>query len=322
VLVELARREYGMVGQSPQMFEVYRLIEKIGPTDGKVMVLGPTGSGKELVARALHRRSRRSDKPLTVFNCNHRSPDLVESELFGHVRGSFTGAIADRVGRLEATDGGTLFLDEIGNLDYTTQGKLLRVLEDGKFSRLGSNDILEVDVRLICATNCDLERRVEEGAFRHDLYYRLQGICIHLPALRDRREDIPALVTFFAERHCRNTVQETKLLSHDAVQLMIEFDWPGNVRQLMDCVQSLIDLSPSALITRDEVADFLGHSHSDCNETTNLSDRVREFKRTEYIKALTKHHGNLTAAAAELGMHRANLSRALGELQIDKSQFD
>jgi len=322
VLIKLAQEHYGMIGHSQPMCEIYRTIEQIGPSDSKVMIFGPTGSGKELVAQAIHRRSQRADKSLAIFNCNHRTPDLVESELFGHKKGPFTGAIADRSGILEFADEGTLFLDEIGNLDITTQGKFLRVLETGQFNPIGSNEMITVDVRLLCATNSDLKQMVSDGVFREDLYYRLKGVNIQLPALKDRREDIPELIQFFSTRHCQTHDHDIRLFSPEAIDMLIDFDWPGNVRELMDVIQSLIDISPSGLITDDDVAKHLQQEKPSSLNRGNLSDRVKEFKRTEIIKIINRYPNNLSEAARELGIHRANLARLLKDLNIDISHFD
>ncbi len=316
-LVELARRHYGMVGRSRLMRDVYQMIEKIGPTNNKVMILGPTGAGKELVARALHRRSRRVDETLAIFNCNHKAPDLVESELFGHLRGSFTGAVADRVGMFEYAHGGTVFLDEIGNLDITTQGKLLRVLESGEMQRIGSPETIRVDVRVICATNCDLEQMVSQGKFREDLYYRLKGIRIVVPTLAERREDIPDLIDFFTDNYCRKTDDGIKVFEPAARDLLIEYDWPGNVRQLQDTVQSLIDLSLSHLITRLEVQQYLSFAGADTDSPRTLKERVREFKRLVVIQCLARHAGNVAAAARDLGLDSANLRKMIKDLDIE-----
>ncbi len=315
-LIKFARTEYGLVGSSQSMQNVYQTIEKIGPTDSKVMILGSTGSGKELVARALHKRSSRRDKTLAIISCNRKSPDLVESELFGHLRGSFTGAITDRVGMFEYAHGGTLFLDEIGDLDITTQAKTLRVLENGEMHRIGSPEIIRVDVRLICATHHDLQAMVETGTFREDLYYRLKGIIIQLERLKDRREDIPELLDYFAERCCMKRASGLKVFEPAARDLLIEYDWPGNVRQLMDTIQSLIYLTPSYYITRQEVADYLKYRNAESNGDSSLSGKVRDYKRTVILQALDHHGYKVSAAARELRVDPSNLHKLMKDLEI------
>jgi transcriptional regulator with GAF, ATPase, and Fis domain len=281
------------------------------------MILGPTGTGKELVARAIHRRSRRADSRLAILNCNHKQTDLVESELFGHKRGSFTGAIEDRVGIIEYADGGTLFLDEIGDLDITTQAKLLRVIETGEMQKIGSPEVKTVDVRLICATHRDLQQMVNDGDFREDMYFRLKGITIILPPLRERREDISYLLHHFTERYCMIKGDGPRLFEPSAVDLLIEYDWPGNVRQLQDTVQSLIDLAPSSLISRDEVADYLAVEQRSTNGAIGLNDQLRAYKRTLIIQVLTRHNNNASAAARELSIDPANFHRMIKNLRID-----
>ncbi|MEW6413214.1 MAG: sigma-54 dependent transcriptional regulator [Candidatus Zixiibacteriota bacterium] len=315
-LVAIARDDYGMVGRSAAMLDVFRTIEKIGPTDNKVMILGPTGTGKELVARAIHRKSKRAENPLAIFNCNHKAPDLVESELFGHLRGSFTGAVADRIGMFEFADNGTVFLDEIGDLDITTQAKILRVLETGEMQRIGSPQVVKVDVRLICATHHDLPTRVMEKTFREDLYYRLKGVTIKLPALKERREDIPELIDFFSKRYCRRIGSGLKIFEPSARDFLIEYDWPGNVRQLLDTIQSLIDLSASYYITRKEVERYLAAIDQRGSFGGSLTDSVREFKRTLILKTLDRNKQNISAAARELSMDPSNLRKLMKDLQI------
>ena len=251
-LAEHARAHYGMVGRSKQMRNVYEIIEKIASTDNKVMILGQTGSGKELVARAIHKLSSRSDKHLAILNCNHKSPDLIESELFGHVRGAYTGAVADRVGVFEYAHRGTLFLDEIGDLDITTQAKLLRALETGEIQKIGSPETSEVDVRLLCATNCDLKKLIDDGKFREDLYYRLKGVVICLPTLAERRSDIPELVDFFVETYCNQNGRGIKLIESSAMDLLCTHDWPGNVRELKHTIKALLKLRDRKFHRRDE----------------------------------------------------------------------
>lgn len=321
-MVRLARKEYDLVGHSEQMQQVYRTIEKVGPTMSKVVILGPTGTGKELVARALYRRSERAGQRLAIFNCNHKAPDLVEAELFGHVRGAFTGAVADRVGVFEYADRGTVFLDEVGDLDVTTQGKLLRVLETGEIQRIGAPDVRKVDVRLLCATHHDLKRLVEDGRFREDLYYRLDGVTIHMPALCERRGDIPDLIDYFAERHANKTGRGLKIFDQEARNALIQFDWPGNVRQLMDAVQSLIDVTPSHYITRTQVEAYLGLQGVDGNgpdggsRRTGLSSKLQEYKRTLIVQALDRYNNNMSAAARDLDVDPSNFRKLCKELGL------
>ena len=316
-LAEHARLHFGMVGRSSAMLDIYQTIEKIAVTNNKVIICGATGTGKELVARAIHHTSRRSTEKLVICNCNHRPPDLVETELFGHLRGSFTGAVADRVGLFEYANGGTLFLDEIGDLDITTQGKILRVLETGEMNRIGGPETITVNVRLICATHRDLEGMVSKKEFREDLYYRLKGVTITMPALSERRDDIPELVDYFIESHCRHEGIAIKLFEPSARDLLVDYDWPGNVRQLMDTVQSLIDLTPSQFITRQEVSSYLGVDEGAGQlRPRAFSEQVKEFKRRLVIKALDRNAQNVRGAARELSMDPSNLRKVMKDLGI------
>ncbi len=315
--VRFAKKNYGLIGKSQQMQEVYRLIEQIAPTDNKVMILGPTGTGKELVARAIHKRSKRADRQLAVLNCNHKHTELIESELFGHVKGAFTGAIEDRVGLCEYADKGTLFLDEIGDLDITTQAKLLRVLETGEMQKLGSPKVKKIDIRVICATHCDLLKLISENKFREDLYYRLKGITIKIPALSARREDIPDLIKYFIESYCMKKGDGLKVFDPAAIDLMIEYDWPGNVRNPLDTVYSLIDLSLSSFISYKDVTDYLKHSTAKPDLQNNLSSQVDDFKRKLIIKKLNKHNNNISAAARDLSIDPGNLNRMIKKLNIE-----
>lgn len=319
-LREFAQNSFGIVGKSTKMIEMFRLIQKVGPSNNKVMILGETGTGKELVARALHGISPRSKHKLAIFNCNHKSADLVESELFGHTRGAFTGAIADRIGLFEYADGGTVFLDEIGDLDITTQAKLLRVLETGEFQQVGSPKAQKCDVRLICATHRDLEAMVKESKFREDLYYRLRGIEIRLPALRERREDIPILVEAFLDRFTIERDLPPYIIDQDALELLINYDWPGNVRQLLDTIESLVLLADSHLISKQDIERQLRLkpraeiSHE--NSRTPLAQRLRDYRRTCIIEALSQANNNLSEAARILGVDRSNLRKDIKDLEI------
>ncbi len=315
-LVEFARANYRMVGQSAVMQEIYRKIEKIAPTNSKVMIVGPTGCGKELVARAIYKRSKRADKRMGVLHCNHKQPDLVESELFGHLKGSFTGAVEDRVGMFEYADGGTLFLDEIGDLDFTTQAKLLRVLESGEIHRLGSSEIIYVDVRVICATNRNLEQMVSEDKFREDLYYRLKGVTISIPPLKDRREDIPLFIDYVIEKYAMESGEGLKVFEPAARDLLIEYDWPGNARQLVYTIQALMDLSNSSFISRKDVEKYLSFSGKLPDESFGFNAQLKEMKKLIIIKALSQTEFNVAAAARILSLDRSNLFKMIKELGI------
>jgi DNA-binding NtrC family response regulator len=315
-LVQKALNGFGMVGGSKHMQSVYRAIARVAPSNSKVMILGATGTGKELVARAIHSQSNRSSRRLVIFNCSHKPQDLVESELFGHLKGSFTGAVEDRIGMFEYADSGTLFLDEIGDLDITTQVKLLRVLESGELSRIGSPEVIKVDVRLICATHRDLPAMVKDGTFREDLYYRLKGITVTLPLLKDRREDIPPLIDFFVARHCAKNDHGLKVFQPEARELLIEYDWPGNVRQLADAVQSLVDLTPSFLVSKADVERYLDFQGMISDDHSSFKDRLRDYKRTIIIQALDHANGNLSIAARSLALDTSNFRKLAKSLDL------
>ncbi len=316
-LVSLAKDEYGMVGRSHKMLDVFETIENISPTESKVMILGPTGSGKELVARAIHAKSRRQSRPLAILNCNHKPADLIESELFGHLKGSFTGAVIDRLGLFEYADGGTVFLDEIGDLDMNSQTKLLRVIETGEMRKIGAPDSIKVDVRILCATHHHLGRMVEEKRFREDLFYRLKGVTISLPPLEDRREDIPDLIDYFMERHCKSSGIPLKIMEPTARDLMIEYEWPGNVRQLKDTIEALANLTPSSYISRREAEAFLEYDIVSSHTRGTYSDQIRAAKKTIIVKALARNYYNISAAARELQIDRSNLHKLVKDLGLN-----
>ncbi len=318
-LAQVGEQEYGMIGRSDGILKVFRQIQRVAPFDTKVMILGETGTGKELVARALHRASARRDKRLVIFNCNHKDPSLVESELFGHVKYAFTDAKLDRVGLFEYADGGTVFLDEIGDLDITTQGKILRVLETGEYQPIGSPHMRSTDIRLVCATHCDLESLVNQKLFRDDLFYRLRGIEICLPALRERREDIPLIAEHYKDRLTIEQDMPPKMFDSSAMELLINFDWPGNVRQLLDTVEALVYLTDSHLILSDDVARQLRLNQSPtpgCTPT-GLAERVKEFRRNCIIEALHQAGNNISEAARILNVDRANLRKEILALGIN-----
>lgn len=321
-LTEYAQTAYSLIGKSELMRQVYQLIRKVAPTDNKVMIFGETGTGKELVARAIHLNSPRREQRLAIFNCNHKAPDLVESELFGHVKGAFTGAVADRLGLFEYANNGTVFLDEIGDLDITTQAKLLRVLETGEYSKVGSPEISRTNVRILCATNKDLPQQVKQERFREDLFYRLKGIIITLPPLRERREDIPLLIEKFKDDFTIGKGLAPKIFEQDAINFLINHDWSGNVRALEDTIESVITLSDSDIIFLDDVVRYLktGYPYPlNENGDKGLAERTRDFRRNCIIEALSEAKDNVAAAARILKIDRANLRKMIIDYKINLS---
>ena len=248
--VLLSKERFGeIIGDSPKMLEVYRLIEGVAPTSSTVLILGESGTGKELAARAIHQRSPRAKKPFVAVNCGAIPKELVESELFGHVRGAFTGAQAARAGLFESADGGTILLDEVGDLPLAAQVKLLRVLQEGEIKRVGADETRIVDVRVLAATNIDLMSRIQAGEFRRDLYYRLNVIAIALPSLRERADDVLLLASHYLQKFARSMQREPKRLAPDAIRALREYDWPGNVRELEHAIEHAMVLSQRDAIT-------------------------------------------------------------------------
>ena len=235
-------KNYEMVGKSDAIAHIKEIIEKVAPTDARVLITGPNGTGKELVAHWLHEKSERAKSPMIEVNCAAIPSELIESELFGHVKGSFTGANKDRAGKFEAANNGTIFLDEIGDMSLSAQAKVLRALQENKISRVGSDRDIKVNVRVVAATNKDLGKEISEGKFREDLYHRLAVILINVPSLNNRREDIPLLVNFFAEKIAEEQGVAKKTFSNEAIELLQEYDWSGNIRELRNVVERLIIL--------------------------------------------------------------------------------
>src|SRR5262245_35764 len=239
----------GIVGQGPAMREVYERTRLVAPTRASVLIVGETGTGKEVIARAIHRLSPRADGPYVRVNCGALNESLLESELFGHVKGAFTGAIDNKTGRFEAAHGGTIFLDEISSMSHKLQVKLLRVLQEREFERVGESRTIRVDTRVIAATNQFLEEEIEAGRFRDDLYYRLNVVPIYLPPLRERREDIPALAEFFLERYSDENRRDAPKLTAEVLKALALHDWPGNVRELENCMERAVVLCPGPVLT-------------------------------------------------------------------------
>ncbi len=323
-----------LVGDSPPMRAVRRLIEQVGPTDARVLVTGESGTGKELVAAALHASSPRRDHPFVRVNCAAIPRDLVESEMFGHEKGAFTGATERRIGRFELAHTGTLFLDEVGDLGLEAQAKLLRAIEAREIERVGGGKPIKVDVRIISATNKDLARAVREGAFREDLLFRLNVIPIELPPLRERPGDIPLLVRHFAERHRGRTGQACCGWSDSVFDAFGRYPWPGNVRELANIIERLSILHPGGVVTADEVRRLLPdngttpasvsvvHDEVDTGVPVSLSDALEAYERRLITGALSAAGGNIAEAARRLQTDRPNLYRRMRRLGIAGAQDD
>jgi DNA-binding NtrC family response regulator len=320
-LVQLARDQYDIIGHCQAMLDIYQTIERIAPTENKVMILGQTGTGKELVARAIHKRSLRASKKFEVLICNHEQQDLMADELFGHIRGSFTGAVAYRSGKFETADQGTLFLDEIGELNLNTQAKLLRVLETGELQRIGSSDTIKVDVRFICATNRVLKSMVKNGSFREDLYYRLTGELITMPPLKERQEDLPELIDYFMQKYSQKNGKAGKIFAPAALDMLLQYVWPGNVRQLQTLIGVLMEKSQSSLISTVDVVRGLEDSADPGHPVpppTNLSmkEQVRCATKRIITEALIRNDYKISSTAAELKVDRTNLHKKIKKLNI------
>ncbi|HLG29146.1 MAG TPA: sigma-54 dependent transcriptional regulator [Candidatus Brocadiales bacterium] len=315
-----------IIGQSEIMKDVFNRIDKVGSTDVTVLIQGESGSGKELVAREIHRRSKRRDKPLIIMNCAALPETLIESELFGHERGAFTGATERRLGKFELAHEGTIFLDEIGDMSPNTQSKVLRVLQEQKFERLGGTETLKVDVRVISATHRDLMEEIKEGRFREDLYYRLKVVEIQLPPLRHRKDDIPLLANrflqVFAEKHKKNV----KLLSNDAAKALIKYNWPGNIRQLRNAIESAVVLAGGETLELHDLPDEINGRDAQMTSTIDINYMlpfkeakriaVECFERNFIKKRLEENNGNISRTAELLGMHRQSLQLKMRELNM------
>lgn len=319
-----------LVGTSPQIRHVCHIIRMVGARRATVLITGETGTGKEIAARALHQAGPRRQGPLVAINCSALPDNLMEAELFGHVRGAFTGAIQNRVGRFEQAQGGTLFLDEIGELPLELQAKLLRVIQEREFQRLGSSETIRADIRIVAATNRDLLQQVERGRFREDLYYRLNVVPLDMPPLRQRREDIPILAKYFAEKVCALEEIPLKFLSPEALDRLAVYAWPGNVRQLENSVEMAIALSgPRTVLT---AADFplppapLSSISSIAAPLVSVPDQGLDFEQTVAViersileQALRKTGGNKKAAAEMLRLKRTTLSAKVRNLESESA---
>jgi len=310
-----------MVGESPGLRQVWDAIKRASPTNATVLLLGESGVGKELVARSIHRNSLRSRDRFIQVNCAAIPEELIESELFGHEKGSFTGATEKQIGKFEQADRGTIFLDEVGDMSPKTQAKVLRVLQEGEVERLGSARTIKVDVRVIAATNKDLELEIEKGTFREDLYFRLSVIPIRVPPLRDRREDIPALVKHFADLFSRDNNRRPQRFTPAALEYLQRARWKGNIRELKNTVERLIIMTPSEVVDVDDLRDIVRLEAKPAG-TDNEKGTLREFKETSerafLVGKLRENGWNISKTAEVIGTPRSNLYKKLEQYQISQ----
>ncbi len=321
-----AKSEYAMIGRGGAMRAIFDKVAKTAPTNGRVLITGENGTGKELVARAIHDHSKRADGPFIKLNCAAIPSELIESELFGHEKGAFTGATQQRRGKFELADGGTLFLDEVGDMNPTAQAKVLRVLQENELERVGGAETIKVDVRVVAATNKNLPVEISAGRFREDLYYRLAVVPIELPPLRARREDIAALVEHFVEQVCAANDRKPKKLASTAMSLMMQHDWPGNVRELKNLVERLVILTGDAdHISEADVAEALPRVRqvkSSFARGTPFRDLVASAERDIIVAALDANEHHVSNTAKELQLERSHLYKKMRALGIDHRSDD
>jgi transcriptional regulator with GAF, ATPase, and Fis domain len=308
--------QHDMVGQSPRMQQVYRFIEKVAPTDSTVLIHGESGTGKELAARAIHKNSARRDQPFVALNCAALAETLLESELFGHEKGAFTNAICQKKGLLEVAEGGSVFLDEIGELSLTLQAKLLRVLQEREFVRVGGTRAIKIDVRFLAATNKDLQKAVREEKFRADLFHRLNVISFALPALREHPEDIPLLAEYFAAGHAKKCNRVVKGISPEARASLLQYDWPGNIRELENAMERAVVVGSSDFILPEDLPEAFLESVPSPDAFGNYHETVRNLKKQLILNAFEQAGGSVTEAAKLLGVNPNYLHRLIRNLDL------
>jgi DNA-binding NtrC family response regulator len=327
--IQAKYRFENIIGNSKKMQEIYRLIAKVAPTNSTVLISGESGTGKELIARAIHYNSARKDRQFVPVDCAVLSENLLESELFGHIKGSFTGAIVTKPGLFEVADGGSLFLDEIGNISLAMQSKLLRVIQEREFTPVGGTKLKKVDIRLIAATNQDLQEKIKEGAFREDLFYRLNIVPIQLPPLRERKEDIPLLALHFLRKYCQEMGKNPKALSPASLELLMRYAWPGNVRELENIIERAVIMTDEEVLvpqhfpfpmreSTEEIPFNLPRTSEELKELKrHLRDKaVEEAERLFVLGALTRNDWNVTRSAKEVGMLRPNFQALMRKYNI------
>jgi len=321
-LTENLRQEEIIIGQSGEIKSVLSLIERVSKTDSRVLITGENGTGKELVAKALHSQSERSKKELVEVNCAAIPNELIESELFGHEKGSFTGASQKRIGKFEQANGSTLFLDEIGDMSLQAQAKVLRAIEEGVIERVGGNKKIEVDVRILSATNKDLNNEIKEGNFREDLFHRLNVIPIKVPPLRERKEDISLLIDHFTKKICTQNKFQIKDFDEKAIEVMKDHPWPGNVRELRNIIERMIIMIPNDKITKEDVRAMLPISDKSTDEIIDISNSFQEFKekaeKAFIHKQLEINNWNISKTAEILEIQRSHLYNKIKKYKIEK----
>ena len=309
-----------MIGNSAKIMDIREIIETAAKTNARVFITGDSGTGKELVARAIYYRSKRSDKPFVKVNCAAIPNELIESELFGHEKGAFTGAINRRMGKFEMANKGTMFLDEVCDMSASAQAKVLRVLQENQFERVGGNETITVDVRVIAATNVDVKKAVEESTFREDLYYRLNVIPIHMPTLTERMDDFPVLVNYFLERFSEEHGIGLKQIDDTGMKELMKHSWPGNVRELKNVIERLSIMVPAEEIGKDDILKHMeAYDYDDMitKDISSLKKAREEFEKDLIVKVLKKNDRNVTLAAKELGIERTNLHRKIKQYNIN-----
>ena len=308
-----------IIGQSQSMKKVEELVQKVGPTDTTVLISGESGTGKELVARAIHRHSSRRDKPFVAVDCGSLVENLFESELFGHVKGSFTGAVATKYGRFELANGGTLFFDEIGNIGLDIQTKLLRVLQEREITKVGGSQIIKVDVRIVAATNKDLQQAVKTGVFREELFYRLSVVPVTLPPLRERRDDIPLLANFFLQKYNKKRKKSIRAISKRAMNALVEYDWPGNVRELENAIERAVVLAEGQVVNPSDLLYYGLSAETPSRLDAAESQRLVDVEKAHIARILKMFNGHRGRAAEKLGIDRKTLRLKLKKYEIEQN---
>jgi len=324
-LKQKVTHDYELTGVSEPILELKEMINIVAPTNAWILIMGENGTGKELVARSIHRQSKRSGKPFVEVNCAAIPEDLIESELFGHEKGAFTGATEKRRGKFDLAHEGTIFLDEVADMSLKAQAKILRILQEKKFERVGGNALISTDVRVLAATNKDLEKEMEAGRFRQDLYYRLNVIPLRILPLRERKEDIPCLVNRFLQEFALKEKEAEKIIEEEALAILMDHNWPGNVRELKNIIERLVIMVPNHAITAKDIPllikEYQGSDTDDLSDDMDTMDSFRiakmDFERRYIIKKLQEYDGNITKTAEAIGLERSNLHRKIKKYSLE-----